>query len=344
MMAIDPEWKEVFPTLAIAAAGAGLFWLVGFPAAVLTGSAAAVSLATILGVRTAIPTLLRDGVFLIIGVTIGSTVTPEVISTALRWPISLLVLTVTLLVALVVGQATLMRVFGFDRMTALMSATPGHLSYVLSMSVEISADVRRIALVQTVRVLLLTLLVPVLVSLWGIEGTARLADYGAISPVALMTSLAVALLVGLLLKRLQVPAALLIGAMIVSAIGHGAGLTPGTVPVWMTMVAFVCMGALIGTRFRGFSPRDIAASLSAGIVMTLITCAIAASGAMVAAQIIGLSPAALLLAFAPGGVEVMAALAVETGLEPALVAAHHVFRLLVLGIAIPVLVVRNRPV
>ena len=38
----------------------------------------------------------------------------------------------------------------------------------------------------------------------------------------------------------------------------------------------------------------------------------------------------------------MAALAIETGLEPALVAAHHVFRLFVLGIFIPVLVSRNR--
>jgi len=39
---------------------------------------------------------------------------------------------------------------------------------------------------------------------------------------------------------------------------------------------------------------------------------------------------------------VMAALAVETGLEPALVAAHHVFRLVLLGVFIPVLVMRNR--
>lgn len=31
----------------------------------------------------------------------------------------------------------------------------------------------------------------------------------------------------------------------------------------------------------------------------------------------------------------MAALAIETGLEPALVAAHHVFRLVILGALLP---------
>jgi membrane AbrB-like protein len=341
-MAIDPDWKDALPTLVIGAAGAVLFWLIGFPAAVLTGPAAAVSAATILGVRTAIPPALRDAVFLAIGITIGSTVTPEVIATALTWPLSLFILSVTLLVALLLAQETLMRGFGFDRMTALMSAMPGHLSYVLGISAEVSCDIRRVALVQTVRVLLQTLLVPVLVSLWGVEGTGRLADHGRIAPLALALTFVLAIGAGLVLRRLRLPAPLLIGAMAVSATGHGAGLTPGTVPVWMTVAAFLCMGSLIGTRFRGFSIRELGGALSAGVVTTVIASAVAAMGAMVAAGIIGLSPAALLLAFAPGGVEVMAALAVETGLEPALVAAHHVFRLLILGIFIPVLVLRNR--
>ena len=122
-MKIERDWLEAFATLAVGSMGAALFWLVGFPAAVLTGPAAAVSLATILGMPMLIPPLLRDGVFLVIGVTIGSTVTPEVIGTAMAWPLSLLVLGVTFFVALKLGQTVLTRSFGFDRITALMSAT-----------------------------------------------------------------------------------------------------------------------------------------------------------------------------------------------------------------------------
>lgn len=341
-MKIEREWLEAFATLAIGSMGAALFWLIGFPAAVLTGPAAAVSVTTILGMPMLIPPLLRDGVFLVIGVTIGSTVTPEVIGTAMAWPLSLFVLGVTLFVALKLSQTVLIRGFGFDRMTALMSATPGHLSYVLSISVDIAADVRRVALVQTVRVLLLTLLVPVLVSVWGVTGTAQLVDHGEIGSLELALTFPIAIAAGLLLKRLKIPAPLLIGAMVVSGIGHGANISPGAIPSWLTVLAFVGMGSLIGTRFRGFGRHEVAGALSAGVVMTLVACAVAALGALVAAHFIGLSQAVLLLAFAPGGVEIMAALAVETGLEPAFVAAHHVFRLLVLGMLIPFLVMRDR--
>ena len=68
----------------------------------------------------------------------------------------------------------------------------------------------------------------------------------------------------------------------------------------------------------------------------------AALGAVLASELVGLPPAVLLLAFAPGGVEVMAAIAIETGLEPAFVAAHHVFRLLALTVIVPVMVVWAR--
>ncbi len=334
--------KETVPTLLIGAAGAGLFWLIGFPAAVLTGPAAAVSLATIMGLRTAIPPLLRDAVFLMIGLSIGSTVTPEVIATALTWPVSLAILTITLVFVVVVARAALVRGFGYEPMTALLSATPGHLSYVLGLSTDLDADVPRVALVQTVRVLLLTLLVPVLIALWGVEGTAYLTDRGAISPLALVLVFPIALALGLVFQRLGVPAPILMGGMAVSAFGHGLDLTPGTLPVWLTTAALMCMGALIGTRFRGFDRRGLLGALAAGLVTTIIACAVAAVGAVIAAQIVGLPAAALLLAFAPGGVEVMAALAIETGLEPALVAAHHVFRLLALTVLVPIMIARQR--
>lgn len=327
-------------TLTIGTAGAGLFWAVGFPAYVLTGPAAAVSLATLLGAPTHIPPLLRDTVFVLIGLSIGSSVTPEVLSTALKWPVSLAVLVVTLVAVVFTARTVLMRGFRYRRNTATLAAMPGHLSFVLALSTDLKADVPRIALVQTVRVLLLTLLVPVLIALWGVEGTSILAQSDHIRPVALVVLFPLAVGLGLVFQRIRVPAALLIGAMAVSAIGHGSDLTPGIMPPALTTIAFVCMGSLIGTRFRGFDRRALPGALLAGTITTLIACAVAAIGALLAAELIGLPAAALLLAFAPGGVEVMAALAIETGLEPALVAAHHVFRLFALGLLIPLLVRR----
>ncbi|MDG4648135.1 AbrB family transcriptional regulator [Roseibacterium sp. SDUM158017] len=333
---------EVLPTLLIGAAGAALFWAIGFPAAVLTGPAAAVSLATLLGLRSRVPLGLRDAVFLVIGISIGSTVTPEVVATALAWPVSLAILTGTLVLVLVLVRAILAHGFGYDPLTALLAATPGHLSYVLGLSTDLKADVPRVALVQSVRVLLLTLLVPVLISLWGAEGTAYLPDRGTMSPVSALAVFGLAVALGLVFRRFGVPAPLLLGAMAASAAGHGSNLTPGALPPWATTVAFVVMGSLIGTRFRGLDRRGLLGAFAAGAAATFVACAVAAAGAVLAARIVDLPPAALLLAFAPGGVEVMAALAVETGLEPAFVAAHHVFRLVVLSVLMPIVLARRR--
>ncbi|MBF9047265.1 AbrB family transcriptional regulator [Rhodobacterales bacterium LSUCC0031] len=342
MQAIHPDWRAAATALVIGSGGAALFWVIGFPAALLTGPATAVSIAAIMGVRCIIPPALRDMVFLLIGVSIGSTVTPEVIGTAMAWPLSLAVLLVTLVFVLLLAMFALERLFRFDRMTAMLSATPGHLSYVLGLSADIGADVPRVALVQSMRVLLLTLVVPVLVALWGVEGTAHLADRGIIAlwGLALIFPLAIAL--GWVLKRLTIPAPLLLGAMAASALGQSSDLTPGALPAWVVGAAFIAMGSLIGTRFVGADRRRLLGALLAGLVCTLIACGVAALGAVLAAELVDLPPAVLLLAFAPGGVEVMAAIAVETGLEPAFVAAHHVVRLLALTVMVPVMVVWAR--
>jgi len=68
---------------------------------------------------------------------------------------------------------------------------------------------------------------------------------------------------------------------------------------------------------------------------------VAIAAAWLTAAASGLAPTLLLVAYAPGGVEAMAAMAVQLGLAPAFVAAHHVARLLVLTLFVPALLARR---
>lgn len=325
-------------TLLIGALGAGFFTLINFPAAVLTGSAFAVSMASLCGIKTRIPTRLRDICFIVLGISIGSTVTPEVVAGAKAWPISLATLVVVLLATLFGLRALLQRMFRFDRMTALLAATPGHMSYIVGMSSTLNVDLPVVALAQAVRVLLLTLLVPLVIGLSGAVGEGPSEAVKTLALLPMLALFAAAFLAGEALKRVAVPAALLIGGIFVSAVGHATDVTPGALPFWLIGAAFVTMGSLIGTRFNGVRGPSVVKGLAAGVLGTVVACLFAGLGAFAGYHLLGLPPAALLLAFAPGGVEVMAALAVETGLEPAFVAAHHVFRLMVLTVAVPLLV------
>lgn len=329
---------ETLSALCIGGLGAAVFDGIGFPAPFLTGPAVAAAVAILLGVKLSLPVSLRNACFLTLGMSVGASVTPDVLATASAWFLSFAGLTLSLVASIIACNVLLRRVFGFDPMSSMLSAVPGHLSYILSLSIERQANTSRIAVVQAMRVFFLTLLVPVLLTLWGIEGEAIGPASRPMAPVMIVLLYAVSAGVALLLWRLKVPAAWLLAGMLVSVIGHASALSPGLLPAWLTLSAFVVMGTLIGTRFKGQRLADLRQNLFAGLSMTLLACAIAAVAALVMAELLSMSPAALLIAFAPGGVEVMSAMAVQIGLEPAFVAAHHVFRLLILTALVPIFV------
>ncbi|NJM35722.1 MAG: hypothetical protein HC850_14650 [Rhodomicrobium sp.] len=76
-------------TISAGLAGALLFHAIAFPAAWLTGSMLAVSILALAGAPVYLPGAFRGAVFLLLGVSIGSGFTPQVLSDLLKWPLSL---------------------------------------------------------------------------------------------------------------------------------------------------------------------------------------------------------------------------------------------------------------
>ncbi len=77
--------------------------IVGLPAPYLTGPAICVSVAGLLGVKCEIPNLLRDAIFLIIGLALGSSVTPEILEAAKAWPLSLVGMCISITAVMLFG-------------------------------------------------------------------------------------------------------------------------------------------------------------------------------------------------------------------------------------------------
>ncbi len=327
-------------TLVTALAGGLVFQWLGFPAAFLTGPALFVTLAALAGLDVEIPLRLRDTCFVILGINIGSTVTPDVISTIAKWPASFAVMLLVILLIIAVSRRVMQAGFGFDRVSAFMASVPGHLSYVLALSTDSRADIARVSLVQSIRVLVLTLCVPALLGLGGAISHSAFDARAIILPgwIAVLVVLTVAL--GLVFQRLALPAAFLLAGIAVTATAELSGTITGTLPPILGAGAFIVLGALIGTRFAGQSFSSLRGALWAGLVGTALAIGIAALGAGLVAWALDLPLAMVLIAFAPGGLETMAAMAIQTGYDPTFVAAHHVARLLMLTVLIPLLMRR----
>lgn len=332
-----------FNTLVVGAIGAGLAYWLSFPVYVLLGPAILVSAVSLFGFRFAIADSVRDVAFLLIGIGIGAGMNPEATAVFLRWPLAFAVLAVMLTAILLLCKYLLVRFFGFEERSAVLAATPGHLSFVLGLGASLDLDVAKIAVVQSIRLLSLTLLVPLVAISFGVKlGTNILPDGVPMHITDLLILIAVSCFVGAVLKRFNVPAAILIGGLITSSIGHAVEYTPGILPVNIALPCFMIMGTLIGTRFSGITINQLKNALFAGLTTTFVSVLLAVAAAVPVSYYLMMQPEHVVVAFAPGGLETMIAMGAVLGANPSFVAACHVGRLLLLPILVPFLIGRSK--
>ncbi|MBY8975997.1 AbrB family transcriptional regulator [Rhodobacteraceae bacterium NNCM2] len=337
------EFAATLYTIAIGAAGAGLAWALSFPVYLLTGPALVVSLAGLTGLRLAIAAPVRDASFIIIGIGIGTGFDARAADAMMRWPLAFAALAAMLFAILLACRGLLTRFFGFDPRSAVLASSPGHLSYIISLGLSMEADVSRIAVVQTLRVLILTICVPFVAMALGVDVDGAILPVGEPMHLAHLGFLVIAsLIAGLVLQRLNVPAPLLIGAMVVSSLTQVTAVTPGVLSPAIGLPCYLVLGTMIGTRFSGISLTMLRQTLLAGLVITAVSVTLAAVVAVPVALILAMDMAHVYVSFAPGGIETMVAMGAMLGANPGFVAACHVARLMLLTVLVPLALPRRQ--
>lgn len=323
--------------LLIGAVGGAVFHVLGLPAPWISGAILAVAGAALAGIRVGMAVWLRQLAFVGLGFTMGANVTPATLQQLALWPLSLVFLALSIAMTSLVLAAYLRRIHHWDDATAGFSAAPGAFSYLLIVASRSSADVPRVAVSQLIRLVVLAALLPLLLAALESDPATPPATLAArAGPLELLAALAAAGLVGLACERLGVPAGMLLGAMIASAAIHGAGVSDARIPPDLLIPGFVITGTFIGARFRGTGIPLIVRTAGAGLATVFLALLISGAAALAASALLGLPFGQLWLAYAPGGVEVMAIMALALDLDPAFVGVHHALRFMALSLAIPI--------
>jgi membrane AbrB-like protein len=236
----------------------------------------------------------------------------------------------------------LRKVFKLDTGTAYLSSFPGHLSFVMGIAAAGVGDPRQITIIQVIRILMLTVMVPVGALFLPVSEFAPPADHTILSWQSLLVMIAICAATGFVFTRLRIPAGYALGAMAAATTAKLTGLMDGHMPPALTVGTFIMIGALIGSRFSGITVREFAKASVGGLVgtaMVFVTCTVLS---LIAAQIVDMPFGQIWLGLSPGGLESMGALGVALGFDTAFIAAHHVARLLLLTLAIPVVVMLVR--
>jgi len=332
--------RRLAETLGFAALGGVPLGLTGFPAGYLSGAILVVGAAALAGRPLLMPVLFARVLFVLVGISLGAVVTPETLKGVTTYPLSIAVLIAAMICISLAGTAYLCVVHRWDVLSAYLGSSPGGLSQVLVVAAELGAELRAVAIVQSLRVVIIAVGLPAGLSLLGLAGHAARPGNGpwSLALAGELAVLAVASTVAALIAfRLRFPGGLLFGAMFASAALHGSGLIHAVVPVWVANCAMVALGGVVGARFTNTPLRMLAHYLGAALGSFAIAVAIAAIFAAVLIHYRALPVPEVMIAYAPGSVDAMMLLALALHLDPVYVGAHHVTRIVLVSLSMPMI-------
>ncbi len=326
-------------TLGLAALGTALFWSLDLPLPFLFGPMLLCLLAALLGAPLKGPGVVGVAARTVLGVAIGSSLTPAVLAEIPQMAASVAFIPLYIVTITLIGVPFFGKVFGLDRVTAYYAAMPGGLQDMVIFGTEAGADGRALSLIHATRVLIIVTIAPLILTRgFGVTLDAPIGAPAADIPVVELAVMAGAALVGWKGgERLGLFGAAMLGPMIVTAALALTGVIAHRPPAEAILGAQFFIGAGIGVGYVGVTLRELRRVVLAGIVFVLILAVLAAAftEAVVA---LGLArPVEGFLAFAPGGQAEMIILTLAAGADLGFVIVHHITRVFLVITGAPLL-------
>ncbi len=336
------DLPRLIMTLCIGAIGGAIFAYFRLPLAWMIGAMAATTPLAVMGLGLRMDSRLRMAMIVVLGIMIGGAFAPSVVADAGRWWVSVLAMGVFVVAVGALVFAYFRLVAGFDARTAIFSCLPGGLNEMAVMGRAMGADDRMISLAHSVRIFVVVMSVPFIFQAmgWYERGVSATTIYAlGDARVLEIAKICAGSLAGLIICRvLRFPSPILIGAMFGSALIHGTGLSTEQLPTIFIILAQIVIGSAIGTRFAGLASGVLWRAVRHALVTTVLMIAATFAVAALLARLTGFEIQSLLLAFAPGGFAEMTLIALALNVDTAYVSTHHIFRILLIVLVVPILV------
>jgi membrane AbrB-like protein len=317
--------------IAASAAGALLLRAIGVPAPWLIAPMVVAIVAAVTGlVELRVPHRAFIAAQATIGMLIAQTFTPPVVGSIARsWLVMVLVVASTIAAAAIAGWI-LARFGSVPPATAAWGSSPGGAAAMTAMSADYGADPRIVAFMQYLRVTLVVLSASA-VSRVLLPGGAPPPVVGVtqFDPVGLLGTVVVAAVGALAALRLRVPAAALLGPMVLGAVLHGTGLVRIAVPAALLDAAYVAIGLTIGLLYTPATVRYALRILPQLLASTVVLIALCAGSAALLAAAVHVDSLTAYLATTPGGLDSVTVIALGSGANVPLVLAVQALRVFV---------------
>ncbi|WP_419768001.1 AbrB family transcriptional regulator [Arcobacter sp.] len=330
---------KIVLTLGIGALGSIIFIYLNLPIPWLLGAICATSFAVrydTLPLKS--PKIFSSPARVIIGVTIGSAFSPEILNYLNVYFFSLLLVIPFTIITILFGMFYYYKILNFDKRTAYFCSIPGGLIELVILGEQIKADTRKITLVQSSRLLFIILSLPFIIHyVFNVDVSGNQVITETLSQIdlkQLFYLVCIGTIGAIVGKKLNLFAAFLMGPMFLSIFAFSIGFVDSRPPDELLKFVQVIFGTIIGFTFKGIKLDEVIKTLLSTFGHFIILACITTAFTLTVSYFFDFPIMSILLAFAPGGQADINLIAIIVGANVPYIAIHHIVRLfLVMNLA-----------
>lgn len=269
---------------------------------------------------------------LLLGAAVGIQFTPTVVAHSLQWLPLAAGIAVLAIVTSALCAAPFRRMAGVDWPTAYFATVPGGMSEMAQLGRRQGAQDEAVAIVQGLRVALLVVVLPFVVINLRPHGAVVAAAMPASGPATLAAMFGVCIAGGLLARLVGLNNPWMMGPLAASIATAATGLLSWRLPGELLILAQLLIGIALGARFRRHALFGLPRVALAGLATITLAAGILGGAAVGLALLTDLPLPTLILATSPGGMPEMVVTAGALDLDPLLVTAFQIVRVILVNL------------
>ncbi len=281
------------------------------------------------------PFILAQGV---IGAMIARSLSPSILGEMIHdWPVLLTTAFSVIFAANALGFL-LARQQVLPGTTAIWGSSPGAATAQVLMAAAYGGDMRLVAFMQYLRIVLVAGFASAIARFWIVPGAtvaAAIDWFPNVAWLSLIETLAAGWISALIAQRLRMPAGPLLLPLIVVAVLQGTGLLTVELPPWLLAVSYALVGWSIGLHFTRQILVHAARALPKVLLSILALISICAIFAAILTWVAGVDPLTAYLATSPGGADSIAIIAASSKVDLPFVMALQTARFVLVVVTGP---------
>ena len=309
------------------------------PLAWFLGPMLATSIGALMGFKILMPRIILSSILILLGLYIGNYIDKDLFSQIHEWAFTSLIMFAYIILSIFIVSIYLQKFSKYEKKTSIFSAAPGALGPLMILAEDQKTDLSHVATSHLIRLIIIVTVFPFFVNSYydadlGNFVQETLKDQNVFH---LLVLIIFSIILILIFDKFRLPAALLSGTLVASGFLQITEVASYQISPKIVDYCLLILGASVGCRFADKTFNEVAKNTFHSFIATFLLVFLGVIAAFAASLVIEKNFFTLLLSYCPGGIYEVAVIAIFFNLDPEFVSFHHIIRLLMILLVVPLI-------